>query len=129
MKRHGNVSLMNESSVSEMNINDDTQSVEAMLTALGDPMRRKVFAFLRSCCCAVTVDEETGEARPVCSITVGEVCCAVPVAPATVSQHLKALREAGLIVTERDGKYIRCGVDPRALDRLAAYFSTDTNCC
>jgi DNA-binding transcriptional ArsR family regulator len=55
-------------------------------------------------------------------VTVGTVCCALPISQATVSQHLKALREAGLIVTERDGKFIRCGVDPSALRRLAAYF-------
>lgn len=121
---------MNESSVSEMNSEMTGEpDVEAMLTALGDPMRRKVFAFLRSCCCAIAVEEATGEVRPSSGVTVGEVCCAVPVAQATVSQHLKALREAGLIVTERDGKFIRCGVDPRALQRLAAYFAVDADCC
>jgi len=96
--------------------------VGAMLTALGDPSRRRVFEFLRGCCCAVVLDEATGEVRPACGVTVGAVCCALPIAQATVSQHLKALRQAGLIVTERDGKFIRCGVDPRALRRLAAYF-------
>ena len=106
---------MNESSANEMNI-------EAMLTALGDASRRRVFDFLRSCCCAIVIDETTGEVRPACGVTVGEVCCAVPIAQATVSQHLKALREAGLILTERDGKFIRCGVDPRALGHLAEYF-------
>jgi DNA-binding transcriptional ArsR family regulator len=90
--------------------------------ALGDLSRLRVFEFLRGCCCAVAIDETTGEVRPAGGVTVGEVCCAMPIAPATVSQHLKVLREAGLIVTERDGKYIRCGVDPRALSRLAAYF-------
>jgi DNA-binding transcriptional ArsR family regulator len=109
---------MNDSLQNEMT----EPSVGAMLTALGDPSRRRVFEFLRGCCCAVVIDEATGEVRPACGVTVGEVCCAVPIAQATVSQHLKALREAGLIVTERDGKFIRCGVDPRALGRLAAYF-------
>ncbi len=104
---------------------------ERAFRALGDPSRLKVFNFLRSCCCAVAIDEATGEVRPAPGVTVGEVCCAVPIAPATVSQHLKVLKEAGLIVTERDGKYIRCGVDPRALVRLAAYFTPpadDTGC-
>ena len=95
--------------------------------ALGDPSRLKVFEFLRSCCCAVAIDEATGEVRPSGGVPVGDVCCAVPIAPATVSQHLKQLRRAGLIVTERQGKYIRCGVDPRALAKLAAYFGKEPN--
>ena len=122
MKRCDNVSLMNESSTNET-------TVEAMLTALGDPSRRRVFDFLRSCCCTIAIDEATGEVRPACGVTVGEVCCAVPIAQATVSQHLKALREAGLILSERNGKFIRCGVDPRALQRLAAYFTVDATSC
>jgi ArsR family transcriptional regulator len=93
-----------------------------LFKALGDPSRLRLFEFLRDCCCCVAVDEATGEVRPVCGVTVGEVCCAMPIAPSTVSQHLKQLRQAGLIVTQREGKYIRCGVDPRALARLAEYF-------
>jgi ArsR family transcriptional regulator len=100
-----------------------------LFKALGDPSRLRVFEFLRDCCCCVAVDEATGDVRPVCGVTVGEVCCAVPIAPATVSQHLKQLRQAGLIVTQRDGKYIRCGVDPRALSRLAAYFAGERGDC
>jgi DNA-binding transcriptional ArsR family regulator len=99
--------------------------LSAAFHALGDPSRLRVFEFLRGCCCAVAIDEVTGEVRPAAGVTVGEVCCAVPIAPATVSQHLKVLREAGLIVTERDGKFVRCGVDPRALARLAAYFGRE----
>src|SRR5689334_25382985 len=109
---------MDDSSQNEMTMGD----VNAMLTALGDPSRRRVFEFLRGCCCAVVLDEATGEVRPACGVTVGTVCCALPISQATVSQHLKVLREAGLIVTERIGKFIRCGVDPRALRRLVAYF-------
>lgn len=113
--------------------NSPDDDLDALLHALGDPSRRRVFEFLRSCCCAVMIDETSGEVRPTNGVTVGEVCCAVPIAQATVSQHLKILREAGLIVTERDGKYIRCGVDPRPLKRLAEYFGGKQadagNCC
>ena len=118
---------MDESSANEMITG--LHDVGAMLTALGDPSRRQVFEMLRSCCCAVAVDPDTGDVRPVCGVTVGEVCCAVPIAQATVSQHLKVLREAGLIVTERDGKFIRCGVDPRALRALSSYFDLPAHAC
>jgi len=117
--------------------NDDVlteDEADAIFRALGDPSRRAVFRFLRSCCCAVAIDEASGEVRPFPGVTVGEVCCAVPIAPATVSQHLKALKEAGLIVTERQGKFIRCGVDPRTLRKLAVYFAVPpddngSSCC
>ncbi|MFZ4506747.1 MAG: ArsI/CadI family heavy metal resistance metalloenzyme [Fimbriimonas sp.] len=112
---------MNDSSAVEM-LETESLEIEAMLNALGDPSRRRVLAFLRSCPCAVVLDEATAEVRPVDGVTVGEVCCAVPISAATVSQHMKVLREAGLIVTKRDGKFVRCCVDPRALRRLAAYF-------
>jgi ArsR family transcriptional regulator len=105
--------------------NREIEELAEQFRALGDPSRLRVFEFLRSCCCCVAVDETSGEVRPSDGVTVGEVCCAVPIAPATVSQHLKQLRQAGLIVTQREGKFIRCGVDPRALARLAAYLGGD----
>lgn len=108
----------------------EIEELAELFKALGDPSRLKVFELLRAGCCAVAVDGATGDVRPVDGVTVGAVCCVLPIAPATVSQHLKQLRQAGLIVTERDGKFIRCGVDPRALTRLAGYFARpDTNCC
>jgi ArsR family transcriptional regulator len=111
--------------------NQEIDELAEVFKALGDPSRLRVFEFLRECCCEAAVDETTGEVCPLDGVAVGEVCCAVPIAASTVSQHLKQLRQAGLIVTRREGKYIRCGVDPRALERLAAYFGgrSETDCC
>ena len=106
-----------------MNNPEDTA---AMFKALGDPTRLKIFEFLRTCCCPVAVEEETGDVRPVTGPTVGDVCCNVtgaPVITSTVSFHLKELRQAGLITMHRRGKNMICGVNQDALARLAAYLS------
>ena len=97
----------------------------AMFKALGDPTRLEIFAFLRSCCGPVAV-EETGEVRPVSGPTVGEVCCHVTGAAqinSKISHHLKELRIAGLITVERRGKNMICGVNREAVAALAAYLS------
>ena len=106
----------------------------AMFKALGDPTRLHIFDFLRSCCCPVAV-EETGDVRPLSfpaegAVTVGDICCHITgdeKVTSRISFHLKELRLAGLITTERRGKHIICGVDPRVLEKLAAYFGGKEN--
>jgi len=109
-------------------ITDGTPDFAAMFRALGDPTRLRIFAFLRDCCCPVAV-EETGGVRPVQGPTVGEVCCQITGAEkinSTISHHLKELRLAGLITVERHGKNMICGINHRAVERLAAYLSGET---
>lgn len=111
----------------------------AMLKALGEPTRLRIFQFLRACCCPVAVDEETGDVRPVSGPTVGEVCCQITGherVTSTFSEHLKDLRVAGLILMERRGKSAICAVNPTALATLAAFFAeadlptiSDAGCC
>src|SRR5574341_1773131 len=48
----------------------------------------------------------------------GQIVDGLPLAQATVSQHLKVLKEAGLIVGEVDGPRVCYCVNPRALKRL-----------
>ena len=117
-----------------MKSDDRVGELAGMFKALGDPTRLRIFEFLRQCCCPVAVEEETGEVRPVQGPTVGEVCCSLTGAEkinSTISHHLKELRLAGLITVERRGKNMICGIDPRVLDNLAAYFGGkegDNNC-
>jgi DNA-binding transcriptional ArsR family regulator len=55
-------------------------------TALGDPTRRAIFERLAARPCAV-----------------GELARELPVSRPAVSQHLKVLKDAGLVVDRRDG--------------------------
>ena len=77
----------------------------ALLTkALGHPARVQIVRLLvrrEACICGDIVDE-------------------LPLAQSTVSQHLKVLKEAGLIRGEIDGPRVCYCVEPRALRRLKA---------
>ena len=48
----------------------------------------------------------------------GEIVQGLPLAQATVSQHLKVLKEAGLIAGEVDGPRVCYCVDPKAVKRI-----------
>jgi ArsR family transcriptional regulator len=109
----------------------------SMFKALGEPTRLRIYEFLRSCCCPVAV-EDSGDVRPVVGPTVGEVCCRITGADrisSTISEHLKELREAGLITIERRGRNMVCGVNREAAVALAAYLGGDigemaaADCC
>ena len=64
----------------------DDQAAER-LKALGHPVRLAIVRALaeRSCCCCA------------------DVCGRLPLAQSTVSQHLKVLKDAGLVTFRRDG--------------------------
>jgi len=66
----------------------------AVLDALGDGTRREVFELLR--------------AGPQ---SVGELAARLPVSRPAVSQHLRALKEAGLVSDEADGRRRRYHVE------------------
>lgn len=72
-------------------------------TALADPTRRTIFELL--------VD------RP-CSV--GELAHALPVSRPAVSQHLKVLKDAGLVLGKQAGKQRIYRVDPDGLAALRA---------
>jgi DNA-binding transcriptional ArsR family regulator len=72
--------------------------------ALAEPTRRQVLEELR--------------AGP---RSVGELTDAVPVSQSAVSQHLRVLREAGLVQERREGTRRLYRVDPDGLGTLRAY--------
>lgn len=71
------------------------------LAALADPTRRRVFEQLRS------------GPQPV-----GRIAEGMPVSRPAVSQHLKALKEAGLVREHRDGARRIYEIDPQGLGAL-----------
>src|SRR4051794_7636357 len=75
-----------------------------MMTALGDPTRRAVFARL------------SDGPRPV-----GELAAELPVSRPAVSQHLKVLKDVGLVVDRQAGTRRLYQVDPAGLAVLRSY--------
>jgi DNA-binding transcriptional ArsR family regulator len=73
--------------------------------ALGDPTRRSIFERLR------------GGPR-----SVGELAEGLPVSRPAVSQHLRVLKDAGLVSDRRDGTRRLYRVDPAGLAELREYF-------
>jgi ArsR family transcriptional regulator len=76
----------------------------ALAKALGHPARVQIMRLLvrrEACICGDIVDE-------------------LPLAQSTVSQHLKVLKEAGLVRGDIDGPRVCYCVEPRTLRRLKA---------
>jgi ArsR family transcriptional regulator len=84
------------------------ERMAAIAKALGDPIRLQLVDVLRR------------HAGKVC------VCELVPLfelSQPTVSHHLKVLREAGIVDSERQGLWAFYYVEPEALDELAGWLS------
>jgi DNA-binding transcriptional ArsR family regulator len=55
---------------------------------------------------------------------VGELASGLPVSRPAVSQHLKVLKEAGLVREERRGTRGYYSIEPRGLEPLRAYLES-----
>jgi ArsR family transcriptional regulator, arsenate/arsenite/antimonite-responsive transcriptional repressor len=82
----------------------------ARFKALSDPIRLQLFAKIAS--------YRDGEA---CVCDIDDVGVSQP----TVSHHLRKLREAGLVTSERRGTWVYYRVVPGVLDSMAAVLATD----
>ena len=76
----------------------------AAFAALADPTRRRVLERLT--------------ARP---MAVGEIARGMPVSRPAVSQHLKVLKEAGLVSDRQDGQRRIYAIDPKGLGAMRAW--------
>ena len=77
-----------------------------MIRLLGDPLRERIVEMLAdgpACTCHLVAD--TGAKQP------------------TVSHHLRALREAGLVVAEPRGRYTYYRLRPEAIEAAAAHLA------
>lgn len=96
---------------------DATTQLAARLKALAHPARLEIVRVLcqrGTCICGEIVDE-------------------LPLAQATVSQHLRVLKEAGLVEGQIDGPAVCYCVDRAALVGLRRvldeFFDTSISCC
>ena len=77
------------------------------MDALGDPTRRAIFERLRG-----------GPS------SVGELAAELPVSRPAVSQHLRVLKEAGLVTERRNGTRRIYRIEPVGLAELRAYIES-----
>ncbi len=87
---------------------DADEELAALAKALGHPARVQILRLLSrrtSCVCGDIVDE-------------------LPLAQSTVSQHLKVLKEVGLIRGEIDGPRVCYCLEPKTLRRLRTLISS-----
>ncbi len=100
---------------------EQQNQVATLAKALGHPARLAIMEYLlkvNTCICSDIVNE-------------------LPLAQPTVSQHLKELKNAGLIKGDIEGNSICYCIDAKVLSRLQAYFKNiidklankETNCC
>jgi DNA-binding transcriptional ArsR family regulator len=80
---------------------------ESVLAALADPTRRAILEHLRE--------------QPA---SVGRIADAMPVSRPAVSQHLRVLKQAGLVSERAEGTRRVYRVEPRGLVELKRYLET-----
>ena len=80
----------------------------AMFKALSDPVRLRLLS---------SVASHAGGQACVCDISAG-----VEVSQPMVSHHLKVLRDAGLLTSQRRASWVYYAVVPEALDALSVLF-------
>ena len=85
--------------------------MSALLKAIADPVRLRLVSLIAS--------HQGGEAC-VCELT-----GAFELTPPTISHHLKILREAGLIGSQRRGTWVYYWINPDVLARLSVLLSPD----
>ncbi len=81
----------------------EAETVARMFKALGDPVRLRLFSLIAA--------YDGGEA---CVCNISDVGVSQP----TVSHHLKKLKEAGLLSSERRGTWVYYRAEPAALAAL-----------
>ncbi|MGW5516525.1 ArsR/SmtB family transcription factor [Nocardia africana] len=84
---------------------DAAHDLAAMFKALADPVRLRVLSAIAA---------RAGGEACVCDVSDG-----LDVTQPTVSHHLKVLREAGLVTSERRASWVYYRVVPEALHRLS----------
>ena len=74
--------------------------------ALSDPTRREILQLLRDG-----------------GLTAGEIAARFDTSAATISHHLSILRDAGLVIDEKRGKYIYYELNMSVVDEILGWLS------
>lgn len=90
---------------------EEAETAARMFKALGDPVRLRLFSLVAS--------HEGGEA---CVCDISDVGVSQP----TVSHHLKKLKDAGLLTSERRGTWVYYRVEPAVLAAMGQLLTLRT---
>jgi ArsR family transcriptional regulator len=95
---------------------DDAQATElaTVFKALGDPVRLRLLSMIAA-------------AQADAGVCVCELTPAFELSQPTISHHLKLLRQAGLVGSERRGTWVYYWLLPETTDKLAAMLSRPAN--
>ncbi len=85
----------------------------AMLAAMGSEARLRIMRLLLS-------------AHPG-GMVVGDIGAELEVPPSTLSHHLDKLRNEGLVNVQREGTFLRCSANTRAIEDLLGFLYAE--CC
>lgn len=90
---------------------ESAAELAALFKALSDPVRLRLLSAIAS---------RAGQEACVCDLSEG-----IDVTQPTISHHLKVLREAGLLTSERRASWVYYRVIPEALQRLSDVLATE----
>ncbi|GLY49927.1 metalloregulator ArsR/SmtB family transcription factor [Lentzea sp. NBRC 102530] len=89
---------------------EQAEEMALVFKALGDPVRLRLFSMIAS-----------GPSGEVC---VCDLTPAFDLSQPTISHHLKLLRQAGLVDSERRGTWVYYRARPETADRMAALLAS-----
>jgi len=102
------------------------KDLSTVFKALGHPVRLQIIQRLMKRvhrCCKINQEDQCSFEEPVCQFA--DLADELDLNKATLSNHLKELRYAGLIETVKDGRLVSIQVNPTMISQLRDFFSMD----
>ena len=97
----------------------DTKQIARVMKALSNPNRLELYLeILRKCEASFQAEDR--------ECLVSDVMSSFNIGAPTISHHLKELANAGLITTERKGKFLVARVNEQTIDEVKAMLSVTT---
>lgn len=93
------------------------ERIDEQLKALAHPTRRRIVELLqRKGCCSC---DRVGDADP--GLCICDLEPELELSQPTITHHIQVLREAGLVKTQKIGRWLYCRRDEEALDQLGEW--------
>ena len=103
---------MNILTYMNMNRYDNRVSLEVAFQALSAPVRIEIMRLLGSGPCCVNI-----------------IANSLGISQCVVSQHLRVMRLAGIVIAEKRGKHVHYSIREDTIDALREFLKTVCGCC